>query len=384
MENQVQLSILKELFIKLSKSLGENPQIYELLATLGEALRQPLNTILDTIPTLQEKKLTLAKQKECSNTLYQAATQMLAIVNDTIHLSQNACLAPRSEISIDTAALEQNELEKALTDLNVLVINEHNAPNQEKLITQLQELGLKCQTTTMDDALQVLYSAQLSNAPFHIAVINANQYDHHVAYLGRTIKANIHLGHVMTCLALANELLTFEKEQAHFDGFACILNVTKADRLANKLAHSWRGWVAKVNFDYGKQPSPAKNHVLLVEDDPIPQKVTQWQLAEMGYTIDTAPDGHTALKLLEQNVYDLIFMDVGLPDISGLEVTAEIRKRENGVRHTPIIGLTIYALESDEKTGLKAGMDEYLVKPVMPDRLKTVLQRWVQNKLINN
>lgn len=271
---------------------------------------------------------------------------------------------------------ERDDMLKALDGVNTLVITE-DPTEKNILMTYLEELGLKCSITSVDDALQVLYNAQQGSTPFQIAMINVDRYNHHVAYLGRTIKANIHLGHVMTCLALPNELLTFEREQAHFDGFTCIFNLSKTENLATKLATSWRGWTAKITFAYG-QPLPTKNRILLVEDDPIPQKITQWQLSELGYTVDTAPDGHTALKLLSQTVYDLIFMDIGLPDISGLEVTAEIRKRETGIRHTPIIGLTIYAQESDEKTGLKAGMDEYLVKPVLPERLKEVLERWVK------
>lgn len=373
---------IKELFIKLSKTPEDkSAPIYEFLAQQGKALHEPLNTILATIPTLQQKKLNPEKQQECVNTIYQAAIQMQALVNDTIHLSQDGSL-PRGEISVDLSALEQKELFKALTDVNTLIVCDDQIL-KNKLLKQLQELDLKLLVASIDDGLQTLYAAQNSGSPFQIAIVCAPHYDHHAAYLGRTIKSNLHLSHVMTCLAIPNELLTFEKEQAHFDGFACILNMSKPERLVRKLANSWRGWATKMTFDYAK-PAESKNSILLVEDDPIPQKVTQWQLTEMGYKIDTAPDGHTALKLLEQNVYDLIFMDIGLPDISGLEVTAEIRKREDGKRHTPIIGLTIYALESDQKTGLQAGMDEYLVKPVMPERLKNVLQRWVKNKNINH
>ena len=70
-------------------------------------------------------------------------------------------------------------------------------------------------------------------------------------------------------------------------------------------------------------------------------------------------------------------MDIGLPDISGLEVTAEIRKQEHG-HHTPIVGLTMYETEDVSNSGLKAGMDELLIKPLLPEHLKAVLRRWIK------
>lgn len=380
MEPKTKSSEIRELFLKLSKTpTPKMAPLYDFLAKLGEALRLPLNTILDTVLQIQQKKLN-PEQQEMIHKIYEAAVKMQSLVKDTIHLSRDASL-PQSEISVDFTAVEQEELFKALNGVETLIICDENTL-KNKLVKQLRELNLKVSFSTIDEGLQTLYASQNTNL-FQIAIVCASHYNHHVAYFGRTLKSNLHLSQVMTCLALPNELLTFEKEQAHFDGFSTILNMSKPERLIRKLAKSWRGWATKMSFDYAK-PSESKDRILLVEDDPIPQKVTQWQLSEMGYNIDTAPDGHSALKLLEQNVYDLIFMDIGLPDISGLEVTAEIRKREDGKRHTPIIGLTIYALESDQKTGLQAGMDEYLVKPVMPERLKNVLQRWVKNKSINH
>lgn len=370
-------STFKDRFVKLSKNNMNKAEVYEFLAQFGETLQAPLTTILNAIPTLQQKNLT-AEQQQCTNTIYQATIQMLSLVNDAVQLNQKTAQIPNGTNKLEgTQGQEQADQLKALNNVKTLVITEEG-PGKNKLLKRLKDLGLNCTVTNLENALQILYAAQTSGEPFQIAVMNAKQYEHHIAYLGRTIKSNAHLGHVMTCLSLSSELLTFEKEQAHFDGFACILNLSKPESFARKLANSWRGWAAKMSFDYTK-PDKVKNRILLVEDDPIPQKVTQWQLSELGYTIDTAPDGHTALKLLEQNAYDLIFMDIGLPDISGLDITAEIRKREEGGHHVPIIGLTIYALESDEKTGLQAGMDEYLVKPVMPDRLKSVLDRWVKN-----
>jgi CheY-like chemotaxis protein len=222
-----------------------------------------------------------------------------------------------------------------------------------------------------------LHSADQEKAPYQIVVINAEQFDHHASYLARAIKAMPQLAHLMLVLALPMHLLGFEKERAYFGGFACVLNLAKSDRLAERLLNSWLGWSAKVNFVHAEEITLSHNHILLVEDDPIPQRVAQRQLKELGYEVDIAPDGHTALKLLGKKRYNLVFMDIGLPDISGLEVTAEFRKCEHKSFHTPIVGLTIHSLDSDQQSGLQAGMDEYLVKPLLHERLKEVLDHWI-------
>jgi two-component system sensor histidine kinase/response regulator len=75
--------------------------------------------------------------------------------------------------------------------------------------------------------------------------------------------------------------------------------------------------------------------------------------------------------------YDAIFMDVGLPRMSGIEVAAEIRKREGDGRHTPIIALTGFTQDEDLNNCLAAGMDAVATKPIAPEELKRLLLRWL-------
>jgi len=348
------------------------------LTELGESLLEQLTLTLGSITELQKKNLQPKQHDETINKIYASCTKMLENVTKLLQ-----------QASIDLDGNLQNTSDgfapvllpsPELLDVPTLIVDD-NLASRAKLETQLTALGLACKTSTVENTLQAIYNAAHEHHPFQIVVIRCNQYDHHIAYLGRMMKANPTFSALMKCLALPNELLDYDRERAHFDGFACVLNLSKIDRLMTKLENSWKGWSAKLNFSGTKlQTKVGKNRILLVEDDPIPQKVTQWQLSELGFTVDTAPDGQTALKLLQKNSYDLVFMDIGLPDISGLEVTQEFRKRETNSKHTPIIGLTVYALSSDEKSGLEAGMDEYLVKPLQPQRLKNLLQHWGLSK----
>ena len=104
--------------------------------------------------------------------------------------------------------------------------------------------------------------------------------------------------------------------------------------------------------------------VLLVEDNPANQKLAAYILQDRGHLVEMAGDGQEALYLTEQNRYDVILMDVQMPEMDGLEATAAIRKREDGGSRVPIIAMTAHAMKSDRDRCLAAGMDGYLSKPV--------------------
>lgn len=343
----------------------------EFLANLSQTLLSPVAAILGMSQALQNQLLTAEQQRDYLAHIYQASSETLVLINN---LLEHAHRTP-NQINENTPVYSANENNNydELNGIHTLVIDDDKT-RREILRQQLQKLGLNCDVIDTEAALQLLYSEK--NNPYQIAVLSTDHFDHHTAYLVRIIRTNVALTNVMPVLAITSEIPDFEKENAYFSGFSCIINLLKPTRLPSNLLNSWRGWAAKINFSPTTMQRN-KNRILVVEDDPIPQKVMQRQLAELGFTIDTASNGHTALKFLEQEHYSLVFMDIGLPDISGLEVTSEFRKRESQNHHTPIIGLTMHALGSDQEMGLQAGMDEYLVKPLLQDRLKTVLQQWV-------
>ena len=114
--------------------------------------------------------------------------------------------------------------------------------------------------------------------------------------------------------------------------------------------------------------------VLVVEDHPLNQLLTLRLLEKKGHQTRLAANGEEALAVLEQETFDLILMDVQMPQMNGFDATARIREREQGTgRHVPIIAMTAHAMTGDRERCLSAGMDGYLSKPVCPAEMFGVM-----------
>jgi CheY-like chemotaxis protein/HPt (histidine-containing phosphotransfer) domain-containing protein len=115
--------------------------------------------------------------------------------------------------------------------------------------------------------------------------------------------------------------------------------------------------------------------VLLAEDNAVSRLVATRILENGGHRVVAVENGREALAALERDDYDLVLMDVQMPEMDGFEATQAVRAREGGTRHTPVVGLTAHAMKGDRERCLEAGMDDYLSKPVKPDDLLAMLQR---------
>jgi len=119
--------------------------------------------------------------------------------------------------------------------------------------------------------------------------------------------------------------------------------------------------------------------ILIAEDYFVNQEVTQDILELMEFTVDVAENGREALEKYEQSSYDAILMDVQMPEMDGFQTTAEIRKKEQGGKRTPIIALTANAMSGDREKCLEAGMDDYLSKPIEATKLEEILKKYIPN-----
>ncbi len=119
--------------------------------------------------------------------------------------------------------------------------------------------------------------------------------------------------------------------------------------------------------------------ILLVDDEVINQKVGVALLKKIGIDSKVAGNGREAVRMVEEEQYDLILMDIQMPELSGLEATEVIRKKElhNGLPRIPIIAMTANVLESTRQRCLAIGMDDFIAKPIKPDLLREQLRPWL-------
>ncbi len=136
-----------------------------------------------------------------------------------------------------------------------------------------------------------------------------------------------------------------------------------------------------VGADEAERPRPedifgvARRRILLVEDGPVNQRVATELLSQRGHVVEIADNGLEALRTLETNDFDLVLMDVQMPEMDGFEATAAIREKEDGTgEHIPIIAMTAHAMHGDRERCLEAGMDDYVAKPLRADELYAVVE----------
>jgi PAS domain S-box-containing protein len=113
--------------------------------------------------------------------------------------------------------------------------------------------------------------------------------------------------------------------------------------------------------------------IMVAEDSPINQKVIVKMLMKMGYRPDAVADGREVLQVLKIRHYDLILMDINMPEMDGVTATMEIRKLWPATEQPCIVAVTAFAMESDRETCLEAGMNDYIAKPVLKKDLETIL-----------
>jgi PAS domain S-box-containing protein len=149
-----------------------------------------------------------------------------------------------------------------------------------------------------------------------------------------------------------------------------LASLIKTERLVQKPA-SAHPFVASAS-----SPLTQSERVLLAEDNAVNQKVALLMLGKLGYRADVAADGHETIEAIQRQHYDIVLMDVQMPEMDGLEAARKIYARWPDRRDRPwIIALTANAMQGDREACLEAGMDDYISKPIKTEELSAALER---------
>ncbi|MEH2147502.1 response regulator [Nostoc sp.] len=293
-----------------------------------------------------------------------------------------------------------------------LLVVDDNATNRKIIYHQATRWGMLVdQAASATTALKAIQKAAKQKNLYDIAVIDMQMPEIDGMTLGEQIKANSAIaGLPLIMLTSTNQ--RDEIQRALKIGFAAYLvKPVKSSRLLDTImtilgthleeetgvrSHR-REWETQRRKDEENLPSPfsvsprqnipvlsspnsPKLRILLAEDNLVNQKVALKQLQSLGYSADVAGNGKEVLQLLEKIPYDLILMDCQMPVLDGLETTKEIHRWQessfvSGYRPV-VIAMTANAMKEDQQMCLDAGMDDYLSKPVIKEKLAVALERW--------
>ncbi len=274
--------------------------------------------------------------------------------------------------------------------IHMLVVDD-NATNREVLAAQLGASGVRSdEAVDGPAALLALRRARDAGDPYAAAILDMQMPGMDGAGLAGAIKADETLAPtrlvLMTSLGARDD--AGEMEQLGFA--ACLVKPVRQSDLFDCLSVVLAGSaVADAAASGPARPSAAHHaieqirregaRILLAEDNITNQQVALGILKKLGLRADAVANGAEAIRSLETLPYDLVLMDVQMPEIDGLEATRHIRDPRSAVRRhgIPIIAMTAHALQGDRERCLDAGMDDYVTKPVSVRALTEALERWL-------
>jgi PAS domain S-box-containing protein len=278
-----------------------------------------------------------------------------------------------------TAGLSQVEL-AGLRELPVLVVDD-NATAGRILVETLRNWRLR--PTAVDgarSALATLRQAAAAGKPFPLVLLDAHVPDMDSFALAAQVQHEPELVEA-TIMMLSTTDGPREVARCRELGIAAWLTKPILPSELRAALLDVRGQRPVETAGGAPELAPAAVHplrVLVTEDNPITQILMVDLLEKLGHTVVTAGSGVAALATLERQPFDVVLMDVQMPAMSGFEVTAQIRAREQTTgNHVAIIAVTAYAMKGDRERCLEAGMDDYLAKPVQALELVEALNRLV-------
>ncbi len=268
----------------------------------------------------------------------------------------------------------------SLENLPVLIVDD-NPTNRHILQDMLGNWGMK--PTLADSgpaALALLQAAAQAGKPFPLVVLDVMMPEMDGYVVARRIKENPATADA-AILMLTSGNGRGEARRCRDLGVAFMVKPVQQselfDAIITGLTPPRNGKEARRPVDKPLTVARRPLRILLAEDNTVNQRVAVMTLEKIGHKVTVAGHGKAALEKLRNEEFDVVLMDVQMPVMSGEEATANIRQGEQGTgRHLPIIAMTAHAMKGDRERLIRAGMDDYLAKPIQSAELMRVLTRF--------
>jgi signal transduction histidine kinase/DNA-binding response OmpR family regulator len=318
-------------------------------------------------------------------------SQLITLMGSKIHVESNEGRGSRFYFELKLE--KQTRVPSAylvvppeISDMRVLVIDD-NATNRNITTRMLESFG--CRSFAVDGgvkAIDELIDAYADGDPYKLVFLDQQMPGIDGEETARRIKGNPKIKDtivvILTSAGMRGDARKFEdigcmgyllkpiKQSQLYDTIITVLSRKKIAEEGEKLSI-----VTRHTLEEDRRRGVK---ILLAEDNPVNQKVAEAILRKAGYPVQIVENGEDAVEAMKSTSYNLVLMDVQMPEVDGIQATKMVREMEGSDKHTPIVAMTAHAMIGDKERCLESGMDDYIAKPIRPSELLNIVEKWTQ------
>ena len=323
------------------------------------------------------------------------SSQLVALMGGRVWLESDVAKGSRFHFEVSFGVADathyqpSHELSSAVRHLRALIVDD-NATNRRILEEMVKDWGIRpVMETGAVPALAALQNAFDTGDPFHVVLTDALMPNHDGFELIRRIRSIPHFRELPLIMLTSASLPESRGRAEQAGATACLTKPVKHSELLTVLAHACAADTiprppASEGHGATVEPPTAPLRILAAEDNLTNQKLVATLLAQEGHTVVLVGNGREAVERTAEEAFDVVLMDVQMPEMDGFEAAAAIREREHGTStHVPIVAMTAHAMAGDRERCLQAGMDTYISKPLRPDELLAAINRSVDTHRVS-